>query len=171
VTVSVGNMEEMGEITLWMGTTDVTMDAPEIGDMITGLVVDPDNPDGTGITVESWKWSRSDSMTGTFANIVGATNAAYTVMDADAGMYLKVTAMYADAQGPNKSAYYVTAMVGGTATMPGTLLEMYDTIVNDGSIDKAEYLNALGDYLFGEGDEALSKADYLEILGLYLFGS
>ena len=62
-------------------------------------MVDPDNPDGTGITVESWKWSRSDSMTGTFANIAGATMAAYMVMDDDAEMYLKVTAMYADAQG------------------------------------------------------------------------
>ena len=53
-------------------------------------------------------------MTGTFADIAGATMAAYMVTGDDAEMYLKVTAMYADAQGANKSAYYVTAMVGGT---------------------------------------------------------
>ena len=64
----------------------------------------------------------------------------------------------------------MTAMVGGTGTTtPGTLLEMYDTGDGagggpDGSIDKAEYLVALSDYLFGTGDDALDKAEYLEIL-------
>ena len=156
VTVSVGNMEEMGEITLWMGTTDVTDAAPQVGETITGLVVDPDNPDGTGITVESWKWSRSDSMTGTFAEIAGATMAAYMVTDDDAEMYLKVTAMYADAQGANKSAYYVTAMVGGTATMPPPTGE-FDPL----SYDTGAGSETAGDGLIGRDEAAVAVLDAL----------
>ena len=37
-------------------------------------------------------------------------------------------------------------------------------------IDKAEVINAINDYLFGEGDEAISKADVIELINLYLFG-
>ena len=155
VTVSVGNMDEMGTVTLWMGTTDVTGDSPQVGETITGLVVDPDNPDGTGITVESWQWSRSDSMTGTFVDIPGATMAAYMVTSDDAEMYLRVAAMYADAEGPNKPAYYVTAMVGGTGTttppMPGDFDPLvYDTAAEggdgDGEISKDEAIRAVQDF-------------------------
>ena len=39
VTVTVANEEEMGEVTLWAGNVALTM-APQVGDTITGLVVD-----------------------------------------------------------------------------------------------------------------------------------
>ena len=54
VTVRVTNEEEMGEVTLWAGTDPLTM-APQVGDTITGAVMDPDG----GETVESWKWAKT----------------------------------------------------------------------------------------------------------------
>ena len=50
-------VDEPGMVTLWAGTDPLTM-APQVGETITGLVVDPDG----GETVESWRWSRSTDM-------------------------------------------------------------------------------------------------------------
>ena len=50
--------EQMGEVTLWAGTVALTM-APQVGDTITGAVMDPDG----GETVESWQWARTMDMT------------------------------------------------------------------------------------------------------------
>ena len=41
VTVTVTNVEEPGMVTLWAGTDALTM-APQVGDTITGAVMDPD---------------------------------------------------------------------------------------------------------------------------------
>ena len=46
--------EEPGMVTLWAGSDALTM-APQVGETITGLVVDPD----LGVTGESWQWSRT----------------------------------------------------------------------------------------------------------------
>ena len=54
VSVRVTNEEEMGEVTLWAGADALTM-APQVGDTITGAVMDPDG----GEMVESWQWSRT----------------------------------------------------------------------------------------------------------------
>ena len=44
----------MGEVTLWAGTDALTM-APQVGETITGAVMDPDG----GVTGETWQWSRT----------------------------------------------------------------------------------------------------------------
>ena len=49
------------------------------------------------------------------------------------------------------------------------LEDRYDTN-NNGKIDKAEVIEAIKDYLFGEGDEAISKGDVIRLIKLYLFG-
>ena len=49
------------------------------------------------------------------------------------------------------------------------LIARYDTDDNK-MIDKDEVINAINDYLFGEGDEAISKAEVIELINLYLFG-
>ena len=41
---------------------------------------------------------------------------------------------------------------------------------NDGTIEKSEVIEAINDYLFGEGDEAISKPEVIELINLYLFG-
>ena len=79
VTVRVTNEEEMGEVTLWAGTDALTM-APQVGDTITGAVMDPDG----GETVESWQWSRTMDAAdmNSWMDIQDATDAAYMVMEA-----------------------------------------------------------------------------------------
>ena len=49
------------------------------------------------------------------------------------------------------------------------LVARYDAD-GDNMIDKAEVIEAINDYLFGEGAEAISKADVIELINLYLFG-
>ena len=46
--------EMMGEVTLWAGAGSPHV-APQVGDTITGAVMDPDG----GVTGESWQWSRT----------------------------------------------------------------------------------------------------------------
>ena len=55
VTVNVTNVEEMGEVTLWASATEALTMAPQVGDTITGAVMDPDG----GVTGESWQWART----------------------------------------------------------------------------------------------------------------
>ena len=49
------------------------------------------------------------------------------------------------------------------------LVDRYDTN-NNGTIEKNEVINAINDYLFGEGDAAISKGDVIRLINLYLFG-
>ena len=51
-----------------------------------------------------------------------------------------------------------------------SLVNRYDAD-NSGAIEKSEVIQAINDYLFGEGDEAISKADVITLINLYLFGS
>ena len=50
-----------------------------------------------------------------------------------------------------------------------SLEDRYDAN-NNGTIDKAEVIGAINDYIFGEGDEAISKAEVIDLINLYLFG-
>ena len=103
VTITVTNEEEMGEVTLWAGTDALTM-APQVGDTITGAVMDPDG----GVMVESWQWSRTmtPDMMDSWMPITGATDAAYMVMESDNGYYLRATATYTDASGTDMAMEY-----------------------------------------------------------------
>ena len=106
VTVTVTNVDEPGMVTL--GADALTM-APQVGDTITGAVMDPDG----GETVESWQWSRTTTptMMDSWVDIEGETNAAYMVMEGDNGYYLRATAMYDDGEGMGKMASMQTMMV------------------------------------------------------------
>ena len=117
VTVTVTNVEEMGEVTLWAGTVALTV-PPQVGDTITGLVDDDD-----GVTGESWQWSRTTTpdMMASWMDIDGETNADYTVMEGDTGYYLRVMATYTDAVGTDMDMAYSmpTMMVGAVVDEPG----------------------------------------------------
>ena len=117
VTVRVTNEEEMGEVTLWAGTDALTM-APQVGDTITGAVMDPDG----GETVESWQWARTmtPDMMDSWMPITGATDAAYMVTADDTGYHLRVMATYTDAAGTDMAMEYsmATMMVTAMMTVP-----------------------------------------------------
>ena len=101
-------VEMMGEVTLWAGDDALTM-APQVGDTITGAVMDPDG----GVTGETWQWSRTMDTAdmSSWMDIAGETNAAYTVTAGDTGYYLRATAMYDDGEGMGKMASEETMMV------------------------------------------------------------
>ena len=142
VTVNVTNVEEMGEVTLWASATEALTMAPQVGDTITGAVMDPDG----GVTGESWQWARTTTpaMMDSWMDIAGETNAAYTVTEGDTGYYLRVMATYTDAVGTDTAMEYSmpTMMVGAEAGDP---LFGYDTSGN-GRIDKDELAKAVFDY-------------------------
>ena len=157
--------EMLGEVTLWAGDDALTM-APQVGDTITGAVMDPDG----GVTGETWQWAKTmtPDMMDSWMSITGATDAAYLVMEGDTGYHLRVMATYTDAVGTDMAMVYSMPTMMVTAEAGDTLLDRYD--VDGDGIEKTEVLKAINDYLFGEGDEAISKPEVLRLINLYLFG-
>ena len=115
VTITVTNVDEMGEVTLWAGTDPLTM-APQVGDTITGAVIDPDG----GVTGESWQWAKTKTpaMMDSWMPITGATAAAYMVTEGDTGYHLRVMATYTDAAGTDMGYSPATMMVTTMMTVP-----------------------------------------------------
>ena len=54
-------------------------------------------------------------------------------------------------------------------TAGDSLVARYDANKN-GTIEKSEVIEAINDYLFGEGAEAISRAEVIRLINLYLFG-
>ena len=165
VTVTVTNEEETGEVTLWAGMDALTM-APQVGETITGAVMDPDG----GVTGETWQWARTTTpdMMASWMAIAGETNADYMVAAGDTGHYLRVMATYTDAVGTDMDMEYSMPTMMVVAEAEDTLLAEYDANRN-GQIDKSEVIKAINDYLFGEVG-IISKADVIRLINLYLFG-
>ena len=161
VMVMVTNVDEMGEVTLWAGTDALTM-APQVGDTITGAVMDPDG----GVTGETWQWSRTTDTAdmNSWMDIQDATDAAYMVTAGDAGYYLRVMATYTDAAGTDMEHSMPTMMVGAEAG--DTLLDRYDKN-NDGQIDRPEVLDAIRDFVF---NQTIEREDVVAVIRLSVFG-
>ena len=165
VTVMVTNEEEMGEVTLWDGADALTM-APQVGDTITGAVMDPDG----GEMVESWQWSRTmtPDMMDSWMDIQDATDAPYMVTAGDEGYHLRVMATYTDAVGTDTAmGHSMPTMMVTAVDEEMTLLERYDT--NNNGIEKSEVLVAIDDFLFG-APGVIEKEDVLTLIDLFLFG-
>ena len=161
VMVMVTNVDEMGEVTLWAGTDALTM-APQVGDTITGAVMDPDG----GVTGETWQWSRTMDTAdmSSWMDIQDATDAAYMVTAGNAGYYLRVMATYTDAAGTDMAMEYspATMMVG--AEVGDTLLGRYDANDNN-EIDLDEIFTAIDDYF--DYDDRLTLEEVYELVDLY----
>ena len=166
VTITVTNENEPGRVTLWAGTDALTM-APQVGETITGALMDPDG----GVTGESWQWAKTmDDMDSRDMNswmpITGATDAAYMVTADDTDHYLRVMATYMDAAGTDADMameYSMPTMM--VAAMAGdTLLERYDKD-KDGQISKDELFTAIDDYF--DYDDRLTLAEIYELFDLY----
>ena len=169
VTITVTNEDEPGRVTLWAGTDALTM-APQVGETITGALMDPDG----GVTGESWQWAKTMDDTdsrdmNSWMPITGATDAAYMVTADDTDHYLRVMATYMDAAGTDAAGtdmameYSMPTMM--VAAMAGdTLLERYDKD-KDGQISKDELFTAIDDY-FDYADR-LTLAEIYELIDLY----
>ena len=77
------------------------------------------------------------------------------------------------AENGDGSRVYTVEVTRSEPAAPGTseqpLEDRYDTNNND-TIEKAEVIAAINDYLFGAGDEAIRKSDVIKLITLYLFG-
>ena len=92
VSVVVTNLEEPGMVILSSG-------APTVGMEISATLTDPDG----SIAGTAWLWEKSADQAA-WAAISGAARDAYTPVAGDLGHYLRVTARYADGEGPGKVA-------------------------------------------------------------------
>ena len=171
VTITVTNVDEMGRVTFWRDGADATTAAIMVGDMLGGAVDDSDgNPGDTFpiaiytriANVTSWQWAKTmtPNMMDSWMDI--GTGGMYTVMDYDAGYYLRATAMYDDGEGMGKMASEKTMRVGAEAG--DTLLDRYDANDND-EIDLDEVFKAIDDYF--DFDDRLTLAEIYELVDLY----
>ena len=114
VTVTVGNLEEDGTVTLSSDRNEIKVDVT-----ITAEVTDIDVVTPNTVT---WQWASSANAIGPYTNIPGATAEAYTPAEADVGNYLRATASYEDGHGPNKSESAATAseVLAATTDVIGT---------------------------------------------------
>ena len=96
VTITVGNVDEDGTVTL--GSTQ-----PIVGTPLTATLDDPDDVRGSA----TWSWERSPNGN-SWTPISGATSATYSPDAADVNHYLRATASYDDGEEPGKSAQAVS---------------------------------------------------------------
>ena len=111
VTVMVTDVDEMETVTL-------SAMRPQVGTAITAELIDDGDEISGAVT---WQWASSNAREGTYTDIEDdATSASYTPVDGDENMYLRATAMYADAHGSDKSASERSAStVGGGLAISG----------------------------------------------------
>ena len=156
--------EMMGEVTLWAGADPLTM-APQVGDTITGAVMDPDG----GVTGETWQWAKTmtPAMMDSWMPITGATAAAYMVTADDTGYHLRVMATYTDAVGTDTAMEYSmpTMMVVPVGGGDHPLVTKFDYNGN-GQIDKSDVVDAINAYL--DEVEGISKTDVIDLINYYL---
>ena len=140
VIVTVTNVDEDGTVTL-------SPAQPVVGTELTATLNDPDSP--SGVTVVAWQWASQNDDGTTYTDIIGANDAAYTPLEADAGKILQATASYTDGEGSGKSVQEVTAsaVVAEVAGVPGDSN-------NDGEVDKREVIAAFQAYVSNPVDKA-----------------
>ena len=156
-------MEQMGEVTLWDGTDALTM-APQVGDTITGAVMDPDG----GVTGETWQWSRTmtPDMMDSWMDIQDATEAAYMVTADDTGYHLRVMATYMDAVGTDTAmAYSPATMMVAMAEAGDSLMDRYDTSPRDGQLSLEEVFDGIDEYFDQTGPITLQEVN--DLVDLY----
>ena len=157
VTVTVTNEDEAGTVTL-------TPMAPSVDTEITAELSDDDG----GITGTTWQWAKHEepadgSMpaadSAAWMDITGEISASYAPVEGDAGMYLRATATYDDAEGSGKTATSETVMISAD------VVGRYDTN-DDETVDALELSVAISDYLSGE----LDPVELSEVIAAYING-
>ena len=118
VTVTVTNENDPGTISL-------SAAQPRVGTALTAT--NPSDTDG-GVSGVTWKWESAAADNSDFSDttaiteIKGATSASYTPVTGDVGRFLRATASYTDAHGPNKSASDVSMQA---VAMPRNLAPVF----------------------------------------------
>ena len=142
VTINVNNLDEQGQITI------SPAGPPTGGDTLTASLTDPD-----GATTDlDWQWSRATTLGGTYNDIPGATDAAYTPVAADVGKFLSVSVEYDDPQGDGKdTAHRISTAVAAGNTDPSFSAETASHTLNENS-PPGTAIRALTTLVDTEGD-------------------
>ena len=157
--ITISNEEEPGTITL----TPKTL---QIGQPLTAGITDPDRH----VSTQSWSWERSPEDQEGWEEITGEDDESYTPAPEDAGLLLRVTAVYTDEHGPDKTASGTTSdginnrpPVFGNSTYQRTVQENAAAGVNVGLPITADEPDA-GDtvtYSITAGDTAEFTVDQM----------
>ena len=107
VTITVGNVDEAGTVTL-------SSLQPQVGSQLTATL---DDPDVVNLGSVTWLWESSPNEN-SWTLISGETSAAYTPVAADVNHYLRATASYTDREEPGKSAEAVSTNAVEAAPVP-----------------------------------------------------
>ena len=150
VVVMVANVEEDGDVVL---STLV----PKVGVELTATLTGDEDGTTSGVT---WKWERADDTNFTGDDVVeieGATSAAYTPVHADAGKYLRATAMYTDPEGEDSALVVSENTVVGSNRAPtfadnDATTEVDESMNREITQDEGEFTTAqdLGDAVAAE---------------------
>ena len=115
VTITVGNVEEAGTVTL-------SSTQPIVGTSLTASLDDPDEVSG----IVTWSWESSQNGTSSWTLISGATAATYSPDAVAEGRFLRAIASYTDGEGSGKSAQAVSTNKVGPAPVPQNTQPIFD---------------------------------------------
>ena len=139
--IMVNNIEEPGSVTFTFSPSSPSI--PTAGNSVTASLSDPDG----GVTGVTWQWSKSETETGAYTDISGASSATYTPVNADLNAWLKATATYTDGHGAKKPAEAVTGPVEIGAKVRGLTAEVWPGEGSDKTVNmrvKLEWTAAQG---------------------------
>ena len=132
---------------------------PQVGQTLTASTSGITDQDGLSNAAFSYQWIAGGS------DIGGATGSTYTLTASEQGQTIQVRVTFTDdADNEETLTSIATAAV---AAAPASLTA---SLPDNGSIDKDEMIDAINDYLFGEGDDRISKEEMIEVINRYLFG-
>ena len=152
VTVTVGNVDDPGMVTITPDTT------PQVGTELTASLEDQDG----SVANLTWQWQKDDGQ-GNYADIPGATMMSYTPVMADDGSRLQATAMYDDSFGEDQTAMGMTAnAVGATCD----IVCRYDTDGTPG-ISEIEASIAVLDYLIRGDITEITRDEAIQVVTAY----
>ena len=159
------------------GTTDPPV-APEAPTGLTARVVSGDARVGLSWTAPAN--TGGAPITGYKIEASDDGNTSWTEVHTTTGDATGYTDVGDDGNGPMFGVgevrhYRVSAMNSVGPGAPSNVAKAEDLVGrydanNNGKVDKPEVIQAINDYLFGEGDQAISKAEVTELINLYLFG-
>ena len=119
----------------------------------------PSNEGSSAITGYRIEVSTDGSSWGVLVPNTGSTATSYshTGLPAASTRYYRVSAINSTGTGP-----------ASNVATTGNLVDRYDANDN-GAIDRSEVIQAINDYLFGEG-APITRAEVIQLINLYLFG-
>ena len=132
---------------------------PQVGETLTASTSGINDEDGLAGVSYRYQWTAGGS------DIDGATGSSHTLTASEQGRTIRVRVTFTDDAGNAETL--TSEATGAVAAAPASLTA---SLPDDGSIDKDEMIDAINDYLFGEGDDQISKEEMIEVINRYLFG-